>query len=546
MEGNEERAKGKTLAVFQNIVTKEKQKKRKKFRTHRFSDEDSSPSESELVIDDEPKEEVTKRKLSGARIRFKEEILNMMCQWNSCSKIFQNDELFYNHLIEHIRDIKDDLNCKWTNCPNPTGLSTNQILASHISYHGYLTKLINIGENVLERNNLPDCTIEPIYTIDAIESGYKCEWKDCNFVYNTIHEYLGHTECHVAVSCGNELGNIQTVPCLWSGCNRTFSTIYKLGEHLKVHTREKMIACPKCVSMFSTKTTFCDHRKRQLKSELRSYQCSQCLKLFPSERILSDHMRAHINQYKCTECDMTSPSPSVLAKHYRFRHMDLRPFSCHICKKTSVTKGGLKTHLLTHKDKPFRCDQCEFGCKSKVGLGSHVLKVHGIERPLYECQVCKRIFQRGDSLTRHLIKLHNFHWPSGHSRFRYRKDSDGVCRLQTVRYESLEVTEEMIKSESMKPTKNPSAVTYNVCYDKNEENAYKLTVLQNDELQIDDDQMKREVENHNIIISIEDLDETGNVIQRQEIDSSEIYLVAPSESSQHADNNVVKNKEGND
>lgn len=67
---------------------------------------------------------------------------------------------------------------------------------------------------------------------------------------------------------------------------------------------------------------------------VRSYQCSQCLKLFSIERLLSDHMRSHINQYKCTMCDMTSTKPSMLAKHYRYRHMNERPFQCQICKKT--------------------------------------------------------------------------------------------------------------------------------------------------------------------------------------------------------------------
>lgn len=538
MEGIEEGVKTKTLAVFQNVVTKEKQKKRKKFRTHRFSDEDSSPSESELVIDDEAKDEVTKRKRSGVRIRFKEEALNMKCQWNSCLEVLTDTQTFFKHLVGHVDNVNDDLNCKWTDCPNPTGLVSVPKLLCHIAYHGYLAKLINIGENVLERNNLPDCTLGTNYTIEISENGYTCYWTECNFTFGTIFDYLSHVECHVnGAPSGKEVDFSDVIPCLWSGCGEKFSTRYKLGDHLRVHTKERMIACPKCMSLFSTKTTFCDHRKRQLKTHLRSYQCSQCLKLFSSERILSDHMRSHINQYKCTLCDMTSTKPSMLAKHYRYRHMNVRPFSCPHCQKTFVTKSNLNTHILTHQDKPFKCDQCEFGCKSKVGLASHVLKVHGIEKSFYECQVCKILFRRGDYLTKHLIKIHKFHWPSGHSRFRYRKDSDGVCRLQTVRYESLEVTEEMIKSESMKPVKNPSAVTYNVTYDKNEANGYKLTISQENYQSYNNEtpggkDLKEEIENKEIIISIEDLDDKGNVIKRQEIGSDEIFLFGPDEAYQ--------------
>lgn len=57
MEEPGETAKAKTLAVFENVVAKER--KRRKFKTHRFSEDDSSPSESELVIDDGRRGEVS-------------------------------------------------------------------------------------------------------------------------------------------------------------------------------------------------------------------------------------------------------------------------------------------------------------------------------------------------------------------------------------------------------------------------------------------------------------------------------------------------------
>lgn len=50
-------------------------------------------------------------------------------------------------------------------------------------------------------------------------------------------------------------------------------------------------------------------------------------------------------------------------------------------------------------------------------------------------------FQRGTQLSDHLIEVHQFQLPSGHSRFTYSPDMDGLFRVQTMRMESLEVTQ---------------------------------------------------------------------------------------------------------
>ncbi|KAJ8884285.1 hypothetical protein PR048_016142 [Dryococelus australis] len=64
---------------------------------------------------------------------------------------------------------------------------------------------------------------------------------------------------------------------------------------------------------------------------VQGYQCSHCSKLYPSERLLRDHMRHHINHYKCSYCDMTCPKPAALGLHIRYRHLDERPYSCEYC-----------------------------------------------------------------------------------------------------------------------------------------------------------------------------------------------------------------------
>ncbi|XP_076269199.1 histone H4 transcription factor-like [Rhynchophorus ferrugineus] len=526
MDCSEEGQKSKTLAVFKNVITEDKPK-RKFFRSNTNSDEDIS--DSELVIVDELKEESVKRKKYG--VRLKEEPLNMKCLWNSCNKLFSDSEKFYNHLIEHY-ETETDLFCKWLDCPYADTIESAQIFKKHITYHGYITKLVNIGENVLARNTLPDCQVNSCYTIDVKKDNYVCLWEDCNHGCVTVQDFYGHVECHArGAPTGRKKKETGVIMCHWQLCRLKFSTRYRLSDHLRVHTGERIIACPTCYSQFATKTTFCDHRKRQLKSYMRSFQCSQCLKLFSSERILSDHMRSHINQYKCTLCDMTSPKPSMLAKHYRYKHMNVRSYCCSFCDKTFVEKCNLNTHLLTHKEKPFKCDECDFGCKSKVGLTNHKIKKHGKDSFQYECQACKLQFLRGSYLTKHLMTFHKFQWPSGHSRFRYRKDSDGVFRLQTVRYESLEVTEEMIKSESMKPKlKTTSSTNNSTCDD--DRNACQLTVVPEESNSIKcvdnvDIIKASDVKNREVIITIEDVDENGEIIKTEEIKISEIVLMQP-------------------
>lgn len=43
----------------------------------------------------------------------------------------------------------------------------------------------------------------------------------------------------------------------------------------------------------------------------------------------------------------------------------------------------------------------------------------GYSEPRYKCHVCDKCFTRGNNLTVHLRKKHQFKWPSGHPRFRY-------------------------------------------------------------------------------------------------------------------------------
>ena len=51
--------------------------------------------------------------------------------------------------------------------------------------------------------------------------------------------------------------------CFLIGCTTVTRDKHKLKEHLRVHTAEKLIACPSCGGLFSNRTKFVDHLTRQ-------------------------------------------------------------------------------------------------------------------------------------------------------------------------------------------------------------------------------------------------------------------------------------------
>jgi len=105
--------------------------------------------------------------------------------------------------------------------------------------------------------------------------------------------------------------------------------------------------------------------------------------------------------------------------------------------------ADIKSHLRVHYNEvKVTCPEpnCEFSCRAKITMKQHHETVHMGNIPKYACHVCEEKYFKGADLTKHLVKVHSFSTPSGHSRFRYTKDSaTGLFRLQTVRFESLDV-----------------------------------------------------------------------------------------------------------
>ena len=75
-------------------------------------------------------------------------------------------------------------------------------------------------------------------------------------------------------------------------------------------------------------------------------------------------------------------------------------------------------------------------------MDNHIKSHHQNLGDLYICHLCSKRFNEGYKLGRHLARTHDFKWPSGHSRFRFKEDEQGYYRIQTERFESLEINDE--------------------------------------------------------------------------------------------------------
>lgn len=362
------------------------------------------------------------------------------------------------HLTEGEEDAEGERNCLWTDC-GFCSVDGPEELRRHLLFHCYHTKLKQLGQQVLDTQpELGSCSIayHNRNIIPEIPDNFTCLWEECEQApYENPEWFYRHVEMHT-LSIEIPTGEWEfPIRCGWKDCEATAKGRPKLREHLRSHTQEKVVACPGCGGMYANNTKFFDHIIRQNAMEGQRFQCSHCSKCFATERLLRDHMRTHVSHYKCPLCDMTCPSPSSLRSHIKFRHSNERPYSCEYCEYSCKNLIDLRKHLETHSSDPaYRCDVpgCSFTSRALGTMRIHHQKEHeGTFIARYKCHVCGQCFTRGNSLTVHLHKKHQFKWPSGHPRFRYKEHEDGFMRLQLIRYESVELTEQLMREKQKRP-----------------------------------------------------------------------------------------------
>ncbi|XP_011164774.2 histone H4 transcription factor [Solenopsis invicta] len=467
--------------------------------------------------------------------QLKDEVLNLACEWKTCTFRSNYLDQFLRHVSSHIPSVqismKDDNEvyvCQWKDCPYNSDASDEII--RHINYHSYHTKLKCIGSNVRGRTKLPKCHRDPEWK-NIIDSPppHICRWEECLKLFTNYQMYLYHVSIHMK-DCprGNKVKD--GVECKWTGCNSKYPSLYKLRDHVRCHTKEKIVACPNCGVTFASKTKFHIHCQRQIPLEVQGFRCSHCNKFYPTESILRDHMRAHVFNYKCTLCDMSCESPASLAKHVRYRHISTRTFLCQLCSHAAKSQQDLDSHMTVHTNGPnFSChfEGCPYTCKGAYALDRHVERVHSLAVRWYCCHECPIKYRKSYRLTKHLIEAHQLQLPSGHKRFHYTQDEDGCYRLQMVRYEAVDEENVSPVEEANLPDK-----TYKIELSQATSVTKVKIVEDNAEKEVEavQDSQEERAENggdksipviSNILLSIDEVDEKGNIIKREVVEIQE-------------------------
>ncbi|XP_042868211.1 uncharacterized protein LOC122250704 isoform X2 [Penaeus japonicus] len=319
---------------------------------------------------------------------------NYSCEYCRATYVRKRDLIgHYNKVHLNTKPYK----CKHDDCDEKFSCHSDlyrHLNSAHSSQNSQTIFTCHICCTTFAKKRYLDSHLESCVTKASDQMPYKCTVCDKSF---KLQRYLRiHMQKHGNMS--------EQYYC--EICSKVLTDKRNLILHMKSHTGETTTSCEVCGKTFNRKSYLWTHMR--IHTNERPYGCNYCPKWFKQYSTWKNHERTHTGEkpYKCQICQAPFTTSSSVLKHLQYAHLNIREFSCELCKKSFICKPKLDEHMKVHTgEKPYECHICNRAFNKKNNLRTHMY-IHSSNKK-YKCELCGEGFMRRTAIENHILDRHH-------------------------------------------------------------------------------------------------------------------------------------------